>query len=93
MFNLSEKTLNAINYHHERFDGKGYPLGLKGKELPLETQLISLADAYDAMTSERPYRNAMTHDEAIEEIKKSSEKQFSPALVALIEHTDLTAIQ
>ena len=91
--NLSENTLNAINYHHERFDGKGYPLGLKGKELPLETQLISLADAYDAMTSERPYRNAMTHDEAIEEIKKSSEKQFSPALVALIENTDLTAMQ
>ena len=82
---LSESTMNAINYHHERFDGKGYPLGLKGKELSLSTQIVSLSDAYDAMTSDRPYRKAMTHEEAISELKKCSNTQFNPDLVALIE--------
>jgi len=91
--NLPESTLEAINYHHERYDGKGYPLGLSGNELSLETQLISLSDAYDAMTSERPYRSAMSHEEAIKEIKKSSNKQFNPALVALIEQNDLRILQ
>lgn len=82
---LPENTMNAINYHHERFDGKGYPLGLKGKELSLSTQIVSLSDAYDAMTSDRPYRKAMTHEEAICELKKCSNTQFNPDLVALIE--------
>lgn len=91
--NLPASTIEAINYHHERYDGKGYPLGLSGNELSLETQLISLSDAYDAMTSERPYRNAMSHEEAINEIKKSSKKQFNPALVALIEQNDLRIMQ
>jgi len=91
--NLPESTIDAINYHHERYDGKGYPLGLSGNELSLETQLISLSDAYDAMTSERPYRSAMSHEEAIKEIKKASEKQFNPALVALIEQNDLRIMQ
>lgn len=82
---LPESTMNAINYHHERFDGKGYPLGLKGRELSLATQIVSLSDAYDAMTSDRPYRKAMTHGEAIAELKKCSSTQFNPELVALIE--------
>lgn len=87
---LSESTMNAINYHHERFDGKGYPLGLKGKELSLSTQIVSLSDAYDAMTSDRPYRKAMTHEEAISELKKCSNTQFNPELVALIERDGFT---
>lgn len=91
--NLPENTIEAINYHHERYDGKGYPLGLNGSELSLETQLISLSDAYDAMTSERPYRSAMSHEEAIKEIKKASYTQFNPALVALIEQNDLRIMQ
>jgi len=82
---LSDTTMDAINYHHERYDGKGYPLGLKGKELSLEAQIIALSDAYDAMTSDRPYRKAMTHGEAIREIKKCSDTQFNPMLVDLIE--------
>lgn len=82
---LSSDTMNAINYHHERFDGKGYPLGLNGKELSLSTQIVSLSDAYDAMTSDRPYRKAMSHTEAIGELKKCSNTQFNPDLVALIE--------
>ena len=87
---LPESTMDAINYHHERFDGKGYPLGLKGKELSLFTQIVSLSDAYDAMTSDRPYRKAMTHSEAIAELKKCSSTQFNPELVALIEKNGFT---
>lgn len=83
--NLSENTINAINYHHERYDGKGYPLGIPGKDLPIETQIISLSDAYDAMTSERPYRDAMSPEEAIREIKKNADTQFNPKLVEILE--------
>lgn len=85
---LSDTTMEAINYHHERYDGKGYPLGLSGKELSLEAQIIALSDAYDAMTSDRPYRKAMTHEEAINEIKKCSDTQFNPALVSIMEKTN-----
>jgi HD-GYP domain-containing protein (c-di-GMP phosphodiesterase class II) len=86
---LSENTLNAINYHHERYDGKGYPLGLSGKDLSLAAQIISLSDAYDAMTSDRPYRIAMSHKKAIEEINKCSYTQFNPELVAVIAQEDM----
>jgi len=87
---LSDTTMDAINYHHERYDGKGYPLGLSGDELSLEAQIIALSDAYDAMTSDRPYRKAMTHAEAIMEIKKCSDTQFNPELVALVEKEGFT---
>ena len=82
---LSDTTMDAINYHHERIDGKGYPLGLTGKELSIEAQIIALSDAYDAMTSDRPYRKAMSNEEAINEIKKCSDTQFNPELVRLVE--------
>lgn len=91
--NLSENTINAINYHHERYDGTGYPLGISGKDLPIETQIISLSDAYDAMTSERPYRDAMSPEEAIMEIKKNSDKQFNPQLVEILEENILAIKQ
>lgn len=91
--NLSENTINAINYHHERFDGTGYPLGISGKDLPIETQIISLSDAYDAMTSERPYRDAMSPEEAIKEIKKNSQTQFNPQLVDILEENILAIKQ
>ena len=87
--NLSENTINAINYHHERYDGTGYPLGICGKDLPIETQIISLSDAYDAMTSERPYRDAMSPEEAIKEIKKNADTQFNPQLVEILEENIL----
>ena len=67
--------------HHERFDGKGYPRGLKGDEIPIRARIISLADAYDAMISDRPYRKAFTHDEAIKEIIRCSGTQFDPNIV------------
>lgn len=68
--------------HHERYDGSGYPGRLKGEEIPLEARVIAVADAYDAMTSDRPYRQAMPHEKAIEELRASSGQQFDPVVVA-----------
>ncbi|MFZ5634727.1 MAG: bifunctional diguanylate cyclase/phosphohydrolase [Bacillota bacterium] len=70
-----------IYKHHEWWNGQGYPLGLKGEEIPVECRILAIADAYDAMTSERPYRKAMPHEEAVAEIKKCSGTQFDPHLV------------
>lgn len=67
--------------HHERYDGSGYPGHLKGDEIPLEARIIAVADAYDAMTSDRPYRKAMDHQTARGEIEKASGRQFDPAVV------------
>jgi diguanylate cyclase (GGDEF)-like protein/PAS domain S-box-containing protein len=67
--------------HHERWDGKGYPKGLKGVEIPMEARIIAVADAYDAMTSDRPYRRALSKDAAAAEIEQNSGTQFDPDIV------------
>ncbi len=67
--------------HHEWWNGGGYPLGLKGEDIPLECRILAIADAYDAMTNDRPYRKAMTHREAITELKTCAGIQFDPSLV------------
>jgi len=72
---------NLILHHHEFWDGKGYSDGLKGEEIPLECRIFSIMDAYDAMTSTRPYRDKISKKEAIEELKKCSGTQFEPRLV------------
>lgn len=69
--------------HHERWDGKGYPLGLIGEELPLACRILALADTFDAMTHDRPYRKAMEDQEAIEEIRRCAGSQFDPALAEI----------
>jgi HD-GYP domain-containing protein (c-di-GMP phosphodiesterase class II) len=71
----------GVKFHHERCDGFGYPSGLRGEAIPLIASVIGLADAYDAMTSDRPYRKALSSDEAINEIKKNKGKQFDPQVV------------
>ena len=69
--------------HHERWDGKGYPFGLKGEEIPLECRIISIIDAYDAMSNDRPYRKALSKEEIIAEFKRCAGTQFDPHLVEL----------
>ncbi len=77
-----KNTLTGILTHHERFDGQGYPQGLAGKKIPLLGRLIAVADAYDAMTSERPYRRALSPDHALREIERQQGRQFDPGMVA-----------
>lgn len=88
---IGQRILDPIDYlepvkiciqtHHERCDGSGYPFGLRAHEIPLETRIISVADAYDAMTHSRPYRDALTVDEAVSELRRFSGSQFDPAVV------------
>ncbi len=70
-----------IRHHHEWYDGSGYPDGLKGEEIPLEARIISIADAYDTMTTKRLYREVVTREEAIEELRRCAGTQFDPELV------------
>lgn len=74
---------NWLRTHHEKWDGTGYPNGMKGEEIPLSGRVIALADTYDAMTSDRPYRKALSHEIAIEEIKRCAGTQFDPVLAQL----------
>lgn len=76
-----EEILPAILYHHERYDGAGYPDGLKGSAIPLLARIIAIVEAYHAMVSPRPYRRRKSKEEAIEEIKKESGSQFDPGVV------------
>ncbi len=69
--------------HHEWWNGNGYPIGLRGEEIPLESRILAIVDAYDAMTSDRPYRQAMSHEEAAAELEKCAGTQFDPQLVQL----------
>jgi diguanylate cyclase (GGDEF)-like protein len=73
--------INGILHHHEHYDGSGYPLGLKGEEIPLEARILAIADSYVAMTSERSYSGTLNHEKAVEEIKKCAGVQFDPYLV------------
>jgi HD-GYP domain-containing protein (c-di-GMP phosphodiesterase class II) len=69
--------------HHEWWNGKGYPLGVKGERIPLECRIVAIADAFDAMTSDRPYRSAISREAAIEELKRCAGTQFDPSLVKI----------
>lgn len=74
---------DLILKHHERYDGTGYPIGLKEREIPLEDRILAIVDTYDEMTSHRPYRKAVDKDKALQEIKRCSGSQFDPELVEL----------
>ncbi|HEY8499568.1 MAG TPA: HD-GYP domain-containing protein, partial [Clostridia bacterium] len=91
---LSDRILKAVAFHHERFDGKGYPFGLTNESLGLEPQIIAVADAYDAMTSSRPYRGALSYEKAINELKNNKGTQFHPGIVnvmlQLLEEREVT---
>src|SRR5262245_56249540 len=71
-------ALPGVLYHHERWDGEGYPTGRAGTQIPLEARILAVVDSYDAMTSDRPYRLAMPVDEAVEEVDRCAGSQFDP---------------
>jgi diguanylate cyclase (GGDEF)-like protein/PAS domain S-box-containing protein/putative nucleotidyltransferase with HDIG domain len=81
--NEFSELANYILNHHERWDGRGYPNGLTGEDIPLESRIIAVADSYDAMTSERSYRSGLSQDEAIAELQRCSGTQFDPKIVAV----------
>lgn len=74
---------NWLKSHHERYDGKGYPDGLAGENIPISARIIAIADTYDAMTSDRAYRKALEHEVAMEEVKRCSGTQFDPKLAEI----------
>ena len=76
-----EDSLPGIRHHHERWDGSGYPDGLKGKEIPLQARILAVADSFDAMTSDRIYRKGIPKTEAVKEIKELSGKYYDPEVV------------
>lgn len=76
-----QELIQGVKYHHERYDGTGYPDGLKGGQIPMVAQIISVADAFDAMTTDRPYRKKLSDAAAIKELKKNKGKQFPPLVV------------
>jgi HD-GYP domain-containing protein (c-di-GMP phosphodiesterase class II) len=69
-----------VLYHHERWDGSGYPSGKAGEEIPVEARVLAVADAFDAMTSDRPYRRALTHTQALIEVERCAGTQFDPEI-------------
>jgi HD-GYP domain-containing protein (c-di-GMP phosphodiesterase class II) len=73
--------LPYVLFHHEQWDGFGYPCGLRGTAIPIEARLLAVADAFDAMTSVRPYRAARAHDDAFAELSRMAGTQFDPAIV------------
>jgi HD-GYP domain-containing protein (c-di-GMP phosphodiesterase class II) len=72
----------GARYHHERWDGGGYPEGIRGDRIPLVAQILAVSDTYDAMTSRRSYRDSRTHEYAMDEIERSSGTQFGPSVAA-----------
>lgn len=77
------EAAEVIRHHHERFDGNGYPDGLKGEQIPLAARIFAVADSFDAMTSDRPYRRARSLELALSEIDDGSGSQFDPQIVGV----------
>jgi putative nucleotidyltransferase with HDIG domain len=74
------EALPCVLYHHERWDGRGYPSGKAGREIPVEARVLAIADAFDAMTSDRPYRRALTRSQALAEVERCAGSQFDPEI-------------
>jgi len=83
-----QQYLPIVELHHENWDGTGYPLGLSALKVPLCARITHVADAYDAMTSARSYRTALSHETAIRELKRCSGTQFDPEIVLALLHAD-----
>ena len=76
-------ALPYVLFHHERWDGDGYPAGLSGRRIPIEARILAIADAFDAMISPRPYRRALTHEHALAEVEHGAGTQFDPLAAKL----------
>jgi HD-GYP domain-containing protein (c-di-GMP phosphodiesterase class II) len=76
-------ALPYVLFHHERWDGEGYPAGLSGRRIPIEARIVAIADAFDAMISPRPYRQALTHEHALAEVEDCAGSQFDPVVAEL----------
>jgi HD-GYP domain-containing protein (c-di-GMP phosphodiesterase class II) len=80
-------ALPYVLFHHERWDGEGYPAGLSGRRIPIEARILAIADAFDAMISPRPYRGALTHGDALAEVEDGAGTQFDPRAAELFVET------
>jgi HD-GYP domain-containing protein (c-di-GMP phosphodiesterase class II) len=80
-------ALPYVLFHHERWDGGGYPAGLSGRRIPIEARILAIADAFDAMISPRPYRHALAHDHALAEVEAGAGTQFDPVAAELFVET------
>jgi response regulator RpfG family c-di-GMP phosphodiesterase len=78
-----EMAADIAHHHHEHYDGSGYPMNLKGNNIPLCARIVAIADVYDALRSKRPYKEPWEHEKAIQEIKKNSNSHFDPELVKI----------
>jgi putative nucleotidyltransferase with HDIG domain len=78
---LYDEVKDLVAHHQERYDGNGYPTGLKGEKIPLGARILAVADAFDAMTSDRPYRRAMSYEQAVAELEAGKGTQFDPKIV------------
>jgi putative nucleotidyltransferase with HDIG domain len=78
---LPEQIINIIHYHHERFDGSGYPSGMQGDDIPLEAQIVAIADVYDALTSDRCYRTRFSDDKSIQIMLLMKGNVFNPVII------------
>ncbi|MFO7883168.1 MAG: HD domain-containing phosphohydrolase, partial [Kosmotogaceae bacterium] len=78
-----KKCSKTVLHHHERFDGSGYPEGLKGEKIPKFSRLLSIVDSYDAMNSDRPYRKKLSAQDILKELENESGKQFDPDMVKI----------
>ncbi len=86
------EAIPVVLHHHERFNGGGYPHGLRGSEIPLGARIVSVADAYHAMVHDRPYSAALSHDEALDELRRNAGTQFDPNVVEVFCSVYLTAV-
>ncbi len=78
---IPAEFLQIVLLHHERYDGKGYPIGLKGEDIPLAARIVAVADAYSALTSQRPYRDAYPPEQARALMKKNAGRAFDPSII------------
>jgi putative nucleotidyltransferase with HDIG domain len=76
-------TVDIVRHHHESWNGRGYPDGLRGEEIPLSARIVTVADSFDAMTTDRPYRKALSLDEAVHRLEEASGVQFDAGLVKI----------